>query len=569
MACAAGFVLALATALSQAGEVAPFSCTLPEGYQPFTAVAGDPDAWEAASADQVARFFVEHRLLESLGAKAELVARDQRVNFWQARFGRLEGFSAEEWKGVWGGLPEAAGFTVRYPREKQAMAAVERIGIVHDHFIHFVWEGPAAGLPAALACAESFRVPDAWIPAPPPSVDVYRGMAPGTEARSYPWRLDVQLDLVPWAQSGVIEVRVRATPAHAGGALPSAEAWRLPNGALSLTTAPGEMKYRLDPLGEPANLANWGIGVSPMSDLAACDAIWLAIPDPGPGRFLPPAWTLEATHPGHMVLVGPNGAKPVFDEVKQYSATSFAAVPAGRSWPFFLAGRFEERLHAGIVWKLRKDAKTLTPDQPVAAIARLHAALRAWMPSVPARLSIVSFPGIGDRVLPGLIVLDENREWFSQPMDATLSGLTRRTWLARLVGASCFGVELRGSGNGAPVLENALAEYAAFRLLEAADWKKDAAALRGFWTKSEAAAGPLPMPLTLLPLEDVLGSQRILTAGALFWTQLEADTERKGLDEILRKALAANRAWSTQDLTSAAPQPVSRIESLLYSIPKQ
>lgn len=568
MACAAGLFFALLSALSQEVAGARFQCTLPEGYLAFTPVAGQPAAWESSSADKKARFQVQYFELETPGAQAELVARDLRSRL-KASFGQLPGFALTEWKGDWGGLPAAAGHTLRYQREQLDMAAIDRIAIVHDQLVHLNWEGPASGLPQALTCAASFRVPDEWIPQPPPALDVHRGSAPGTEAQDFPWRLEVSVNLVAWSKSGVIEVRVRALPRSAGGALPEAAAWRLPNAALTLTTKPGEVEYRLDPLGAPENLAQWGIAVSAMSDLAACDAIWLAIPDPGAGNFLPPAWSLEATHAAHMVLVGPDGAKPVFDEVKEYSTTRFGAVPAGRSWPFFLAGRFEERLHAGIVWKLRKDAKTLTPDQPVAAISRLHAALRAWMPGLPARLGMASFPGIGDRILPGLIVLDENRDWFSQPMDAQLGGLSRRTWMARLVAASCFGVELRGSGNGAPVLENALAEYAAARLLEAADWKQDAEALRAWWAKSEAAAGPLPMPLTLLPVEDVLGSQRILTAGAQFWSQLEAELGRQRLDEILRQALAAGRPWSTRELTATSPQSAGRIEALLYTIPQQ
>lgn len=579
MACAAGLLLALAPALCQdAGEV-PFGCTLPEGYRAFAAVPGAAEEWEAASADGTARFLIQHFLLESPGARADLVARDLGRQVWRAQFGGLEGFDLSEWQGGWGGLPHAAGHTVRYVQDKRAMAVVERIGIVHDHLVHFTWEGPASGLSDALTCAGGFRVPDAWIPLPPPAKDVHRGSAPGSEALTFPWSLEVALDLVAWTERGVIEVAVRAEPITVGGAPPEADAWRLPLQAISLLGKPGEVRYRLDPKGDPDQLAIWGILVSPQNDLAACDAAWLAAPDPGPGHFLPPAWTLEATHPGHLVVVGPNLAKTVFDEVSQRSQTRFATVPAARSWPFFLAGRFEDRLHAGIVLKLRKDAKALTADLPVAALARLQSVLQAWMPGFQPRASVVSFPGAGDRVLPGLYVLDETREWFSQPMDSLLGTLTRRSWLARMAAASCFGVELRGSGNGAPVLENALAEYAAARLLEAADWQKDAEALRAWWNQSEQTAGELPMPLTLLPPEDVLGSQRILTAGARFWTNAEKRCGRTELDGILRQVLAAGQPWNTEDLVSAGSalgkNAASRsalqsfFEQQLYAIPPE
>ncbi len=581
MACAAGLILALASALPQdPAGAADFQCVLPEGYAAFQRVPGAGATWDAAAKDGKSRFQVQYFELEVPGARAELVARDLRQRVWDASFGRQTEYSAVPWQGVWGGLPDSAGHTVRYWHDAVRMAALERIGIVHDRLVHFSWEGPEGGLQAALTCAESFRVPDAWIPAPPPAVDLHRGLAPGSEARAFPWQLLVRVDLVAWIERGVIEVNVRAEPLADDAAPPDPGSWRLPAGAVTLPGAAGEANYRLDPQGVPEALGVWGIARSPQDDLAACDAAWLAAPDPGPGRFLPPAWTLEIEHAGHLIVVGPDPAKPDFDETTRRARTRFAAVPAGRSWPFFLAGRFDERLHAGTVWKLRKDAKALTPDLPVAALARLQGHLGGWMPGFQRRASLASFPGIGDRVLPGLIVLDENREWFAQPMDGMLGGLTRRTWLARLVAASCFGVELRGSGSGAPVLENALAEYAAARLLDAAGWQQDAAALRAWWRQAEESAGPLPLPLSLLPPEDVLGSQRILTAGARFWQQVETEwSSRAKLDEVLQQAVRAGRPWSTQDLVHALaafgadPAAIARIQSgiegILYAIPTQ
>jgi len=580
MACAAGLILALASALIQdPAGAADFQCVLPEGYAAFQRVPGAGATWDAAARDAKSRFQVQYFELEVPGARAELVARDLRQRVWDASFGRQTGYGAFAWQGVWGGLPDSAGHTVRYTRDAVKMAALERIGIVHDRLVHFSWEGPEGGLQAALTCAESFRVPDAWIPAPPPAVDLHRGLAPGSEARPFPWSLAVKVDLAAWQERGVIEVSVRAASVEPGGALPAAGAWRLPDAASALPGAEGEARYRLDPQGGEAGLARWGIARSPQDDLAACDAAWVAAPDPGPGRFLPPAWTLEVEHAGHVFVAGPDPARPVFDEAAQRARTRFAAVPAGRSWPFFLAGRFDERLHAGTVWKLRKDAKALTPDLPVAALARLQGQLSTWMPGFQRRASLVSFPGIGDRVLPGLIVLDESREWFAQPMDSPLGGLTRRIWLARMVAASCFGVELRGSGNGAPVLENALAEYAAARLLEGAGWKQDAESLRAWWSQAEAQAGPLPLPLSLLPPEDVLGSQRILTAGARFWMQLEtAWATRAKLDAVLQQAVRSGRPWSTQDLVASLAASggdaadIARIqagiEGILYAIPQ-
>jgi hypothetical protein len=550
MAFAAVLLLACPPAtLQQAGGI-PFVCAPPDGYAAFAPVAGQTEAWESANAAG-ARILVQRFQLESPGARADLVARESRESVWKANFSLLDGFAIEEFAGDWGGIPAAAGHTVRYVRDARAMAVLERIAVTGDRLVLFTWEGAADGLAGALVSAVSFQVPDAWIPPPAPTFDATHGLASGSAARAFPWRLAVRVDLVAWIAEGGMEVSVRAEPAD--GAPDAPLAWLLPPGARALDAASGEALYRLEPAGRPEALVPWGIAVSSQGDLGACDAGWVAVPDPGPGNWLPPEWTLEIAHPGHWSVLGPDAAQGSFDAAAQCARTRFAPVRAGSAWPFFLAGRFEKRLHGGIVWHLRLDAQAITPDEPVLALAKLQRALHDWLPATAGAWTLVSFPGLGDRALPGLFVLDETRGWFAEPADGRLGVLGRRAWLARLAASSCFGVRLRGSGSGAPVMEVALAEYAAARLLERAGWTQDAVELRAGWKTAEEALGALPVPVTLLPSEDVFGAGRILTRGARAWSAVESRCGREAFDQILADAAARGTAWSTQDLLAALP----------------
>ena len=81
-----------------------------------------------AARDGKSRFQVQYFELEGPGAKADLVARDLRTRVWDASFGRQTGYGAFAWQGVWGGLPDAAGHTVRYARDAVKMSVASAVG---------------------------------------------------------------------------------------------------------------------------------------------------------------------------------------------------------------------------------------------------------------------------------------------------------------------------------------------------------------------------------------------------------------------------------------------------------
>lgn len=567
MAALAALLPSLALALAQQPGGAPFECGLPEGYAPFAAVPDQEQAWEASSS--ASRFLVRRFQLESAGARAGAVLRRLREQAWGPAALAVSEIAFEDWSGGWGGVPETAGHTVRYVLDGRRMAVVERVAVLRDTLVHFLWDGPETRLAEALAVAASFRVPDAWIPPPPPDRDPHRGVAPGSEARALPWRLEVRLDFLTHRESGELEVAVRAIAEPEQGSW-DAPAWRLPPGAVDLgSDAAGFRRYLLRPSADAFQpFLAWGLRSSPQGDLAAFDAGWLAVPETPPGAWLPPGWSLEAHHPGHQGFVGPAAWTTATQLGEQGAVTRIGPVPAARCWPYFVSGRFQPRRVQDLTWRLRLDAKAIVPDEAAAALLALDRAADAWL-GAPADggWTLVSFPGAGDRVLAGLFVLDEDRDWFSQPADAALAGLPRRALLARLVAARRFGAQLRGSGHAAPVLEAALAEWAAARILDAAGFAADAAALRTFWESTEAAAGPLDRPLALLPASELHAAGRLLTAGARFWSALEARVGRAALDAALRGFAAAGAPWSTQDLeralAAAAPADAAALREFL------
>ena len=567
MAFLAALLPPLALALAQQAGDPPFRCTLPLDYGAFVLVAGQEQAWESLHERGGARCLVQRFQLDASGARADSVLQSLRQQAWGTASLLVGELSFTAWEGDWGGVPETAGHTVRYRLEGRALAMVERVAVIGDQLVHFLWEGPVESVEVGLAAAASFRVPDAWIPPPPPDRDLHRGVAPKSETLPLPWTLEIQLDFLSRREQGDLEVGVRAHPVASGSEPPTTPEWVLPAGAVDLgSDRDGFRRYRLSGSGDPFQpLLGWGMRYSDQGDLAALDTDrWLAVPRMPPGNWGRPGWLLEALHPGHQSLLGPAGWTQTTELGDQGARTRIGPVPAGRCWPFFLSGRFQKRQTVGVNWHLRLDAKAIVADAAVATLHKLMDAANAWLgvAEVP-QWTVVSFPGLGDRALPQIFVLDEQREWFQKPADGRLGSWNRRAWLARLVASSRFGAQLHGSGSAAPVLENALSEWAAARLLDAAGFTAEAKELRAAWDEAELAAGALPRPLSQMPAEEVLASARLLSAGARFWTALEQTVGRETLDRTLRAFLAAGVPWTTQQLERAlaAEDPV-RAETL-------
>ncbi|MDA1260601.1 MAG: hypothetical protein O3A20_08250, partial [Planctomycetota bacterium] len=408
----------LAFAAAQQTGDPPFTCALPQGYSAFAPVSGRSEAWESKTEAGDARFLVERFLLDGYGAHADSVLRDLKQRAWGTTALEAEEISFTAWSGQWGGVPEIAGHTVNYKKEgKQPGAVVERVAVVGEQMIHFLWDGPATRIAEGLDTADRFRIPDVWIPAPAVDRDLHRGLAPGSEALALPWALEIRLDFVSRRDQGDLDVAVRAKPVAEGGRIPARAEWNLPPGAIDLgTDEDGFIRYRLSASADPNQpLFAWSLLYSPQGDLAAFDPIWLALPAEPPGRWLPPSWSLEARHPGHVELLGPTEWMHKHELEEQGALTQVGPVPAGLCWPFFVSGRFQKRQQSGTTWYLRLDAKAIVPDEAVAALHRLVKAADAWL-GVPGdgAWTVVSFPRAGDRVLPGLFVLDEEQEWFAK-----------------------------------------------------------------------------------------------------------------------------------------------------------
>jgi len=566
---AALLVLAAAAPAPQAEASAPpFRMTLPDGWAEFHRVESPAaEAWESRRDD--ARMLVRRFLLEAPGARPEAVAREVRNGLWRSL---LEGVEHEvrPWRGAWAG-GEAAGHRIAYRHRDRAMVVLERFRVLGDVLLQATWEGPAAEAEAAEAALATFLPGPSWAPAPLPRRDPDRGRRPGSLARPFPGGLEVRARWRPAVpdRPAELEVRVRreADAEPEAGTLP----WLFPEGADVLESGPLEVRYRLV-LSPEAPVASWGLAPDRNGGLAALDAGWLAVPDPGPGAVAPPAWRLVLLHPAHFTAFGPDGAvASELDPGGEEFRTEPVVVGADRLWPGFLVGRYAEREGAPIPTRLRLDAQAVLPDEAPRLLGRLAAARRDWL-GVPAPAVVVSHPGLGDRVFGDVVVLDETRGWWDAPADGSLDGEPRVVHAARLLMQQVFGGRLHGDGTAAPFLEASLAEWAAARLLERAGDSAAARRLRESWRAREGLAGPLPMPLSLLGPADLFGPRRLLTAGPLLWEAVAARVGGEDFEAWLAERARSGGRWDTADLEAGlgrlAPQEDWRafLDARLYSV---
>ena len=528
----------------------PFELPLPEGYLPFQQDDPTSQSWVSRRADDLGMFKVERFTVTSPGANQDSTAAEVQA-FWQRNLASMES-SVQAWTGEWLERP-AAGADIRYTREGKSIGVLERMLLIDTQLIHALWEGPEGQKPAARAALHALTVPNEWIPLPPPETDIYRGIGQHGAPAPFPGSLRLHVDLSGMDSQQVMVVDV-IWDAPEGM---TTDGWVLPPAAQEMKSAePGPLavRYRLRiddnaGAGSPYGMTRPAIG----HGLAALNANWVAVPNvllEANAGYQPPAWTLRISYAANLQVFSFGEGQRVFDEETGLLQSTLPSFAAGSAWPYFLVSAVEPRKEAGVTWSLRKDAKATSPETPIRGLIRLDKVLRAWMPHAPARPHLTSYPGTGDRAMPGLLVLDENERWFDGPLDATRDGLTRRVWLARAVAAGTFGAGLRGVGTGAPILEGALSEYAAWRLLEE-EWAEDAAALQASWVKREQEMGALPVPLSMMPPQDAFGARRLQSRGPLVWQAIERKAGRVKLDAVLDAKLAAGLPWTTRDLKAA------------------
>lgn len=556
----------------QAPAAAPFEFELPEGYSPFAPREGRADSWAAARTVGGAQFVVDHFLLEHAGAFPGTVAEMRRQHFWtqdlQGREHRIE-----PWTGDWAD-EEAAGSDILFETETGSRALFERLLVLGDHLILASWEGPADARETGLEGLASFRVPPEWRPAPAEDFDEGRGLVPA--AMLVPWedRLEVTLDLSELG-ADALAVALRLVPRTPTGEpllweLPRSPLVEVPAGSIEARPADGRLlvepdadgSYRLGyrillEAAEAEQLLGLGLYAQPNA-VAFVDPGWLATPRPPaapdgrPARWLPPAWELAVRLPvPYQAVSWADAGSEAFDEDSGSLEFAFPALPAGRGWPFLLVSRFREEEAAGRELWLRLGSPSSAFDGPARFLDLLSETLAEWLPAADEEWRLATWPASGSRALPGLVLLDELEGWLVEPVDAEWRGHSRRVGLARQIAVRPFGLQLRGAGSGAAFLESSLAEYTAWRLLESAGRTADAEALRRWWERREAEAGPLRQPLSTVPRSDLEGPQRLLSRGALVWLAIEQRAGRKTLDAVLNGFLERGTPWTTEDLRQA------------------
>jgi len=553
-------LVSLVLASAQQAPSLPFEFDLPNGYGAFEESVEGPSSWVSTRKDEGASFRVRHFSLGAMGAIPSAVAKDIRDRMWAPRLKGIE-HEFEAWTGLVDGV-DAAGWDIRYQADRKQMTILQRIAIQGDSLTMLVWEGPLAGHDGASALLDGFQIPEPWLSIPAPETDIYRGLGPSAVAPKFPGSLDIDVFLHAFAADAYFTVRMTYTP----GLAPIASqdfSWLLPQGAIEQEQEDDlggrRIVYRI-PMDEASGLGgSFGITRLEGQEFSALNPLWLALPSPAAAmaNVQAPAWRLNITHLANLEAISTSTVRRRFDEATKAIVTEFAGLEAGIAWPFFLIGDYELRQTAGRNWHLRLNSNASLEEDSMREVVRLHKVLDQWMPGADSTWTVASFPWIGDRVMPGLLVLDEQLNWFNSPVDGILDGLTRRTALARLLCQEPFGARLHGRGSAALFLESSLAEYSAWRLLEAAGNQDDADALLAHWIARENQAGKLPQPLSMLEIGDLYGPRRLLSFGPLVWRAIEQNCGRDAFDAILQKQLQTSTSWTTQDLETAlkAAQP--------------
>jgi hypothetical protein len=541
-------------AWAQQPVATPFELELPAGFEEFThtdaGLQSGVEVWTASRKDGQANLQVMHQWLGAVGAIAESVAANQRQGQWLPLLGQRE-HTMEAWTGVIDTI-HAAGTEIRYDQGATPMMIIERIAIQGDSMTVLLWEGLTAGADDARKALDTFLMPQEWIPAPPPEVDIYRGLGPHGAAQPFPGSFTIRAQVV--AEKANEELRLEVDLTYVPSVVPVASGelqWQLPPGAGQLPVDENlggrRIAYSLPITGQ----GDHGLIRINRESFSALDALWLAVPSflvESKTGYQPPAWTLEVIHPPHVLCLGPVMEAQQFSERLGKRITSFKKVEAGKAWPYFLVGAYKRQQTEGLNWHLRLDSKAKLTQDSVQELLRLRKVLDQWLPGASQDWTVASFNYTGDRVLPNLLVLDEDKDWFQAPVDAKLQDLSRRVTLARLLCQERFGTRLQGLGSAKQFLDSSLAEFATWRLLQQSDNQSDADELIAWWHTREQLLGKLPMPLSLLDTSDLFGAQRLLSFGPLVWVAIEEKLGREPMDAMLRFLLASPRSWSTLDL---------------------
>ena len=536
----------------------PFTMDLPESYGAFETDPQRAGTWSATRADDLGKVSVGRFDLGVPGAQLDAVLEDIANRQWRPSLANLPEASLERWSGTLSGLP-AGGWEITYRYNESMMAVTQQVAITGNYLILMDWSGPAAGREGMKPYLQSLQLPPDWLPEPTPTVDPARGLS-GDLHSPFPGTLSIALDLRNLEEEERIDVLVTY---HGGAAAESSEEepqaldWRLPPAARRLEANPGDgpfdVRYQLN-IGESHNYGNaYGITRLPGDSFAALDPLWIALPMTlvqSEELYAPPAWSLTVYHSAHLRCMTAQPVLTNFQEDTGIMTSAMTQLEAGQAWPFLVMAQYQQRREQDGTWWLRLDAKARTPKEALKARRALVETAQELWGEVP-EFTLASFPYVGDRVLPGLLLLDEQRGWFDKPIDGQLDDAPRLVQLARLIAQQRFGARLRGEGTAAQFLERSLAEFATVRLLEQVEWP-DAAEmaeeLRQSWREREESAGQLPLPLSLIPVDDLYGARRLLSFGPLVWAEIEARMGQEAFDHMLRERTAAPSRWSCADL---------------------
>ncbi|MFT7517583.1 MAG: hypothetical protein ACI84O_001378 [Myxococcota bacterium] len=515
-----------------------FEIELPSYFGEFTVNADA--SFSAKSTQPLAAVKVSRFEIGASGAFLDSVLKDIRQRQWQPFTKTYPALSIKDWRGKVSML-DGGGFEVAF----NGSTILQRIAIKETLMVVISWEAPSTYAEQGRECLNSFVIPRQWLSTQLATSDMYQGNGPRGIAQQYPGTLAINVSLKNINSSKMMDFEV----VFIGDDNAPEFKWQLPDFAVNVSELiNGGIHYQLAANDiQDANSAN-GIFRFSENDVTAFDPLWLALPAfDSDIEYTSPAWQLKLEYAPHLIAVSAPMQKVELNESARYKESLTQIVPAGKSWPFFAVANYRSTVTNDFKWFLRLDSKSKLPGSNISELLRLDRKLSDKLGAHHLPFTVASFPYSGDRLFSGLLILDEDRGWFDYPSDSHLDDVSRRVLLARSLCQYRFGIECLGQGSAKLFLTSSLAEYLSYELLLSAGYDHEASLILKYWQLKEQQSGPLPQALSLLDVNDLYGSRRLLSFGSLVWRDIALRLGAEDFNKLCRK-IYTMPGYSASDL---------------------
>ena len=516
------------SAILQQGS--PFEIELPPYVEPLREVS--PANWQATGNNPETNLVIQKFDIGAEGAYLESVVEDIRKKMWLPLEEKGE-LQIEKWEGFIGGL-EAKGFKILFKNN----TILQRVALFDRSLILATWESATKSEIDGEKCLDSLKVPKEWTKKISREKDIYFGLGANGPKKNFPGELKILMDF-----SNSEEIKVNIEFVDDSQSLKAKETlWDVPPFAKNISIKNKSISYSLPTIQIRDNDSPTGIFRPTPNEFFSSNPFWVATPKIDKQLFKPPTWSLKVMHAPHLAIPSGQNHSRTFEEVSRQAIYQSRPFTNNTHWPFFALANYRLIETENLNWYLRLDSKSMLPKEAVTEIIRLDKWLNKYLGEHKLNFTIASFPHIGNRTLPHLIILDEADGWFDEPTDSFLNNTSRRTLLAQLLCEYRFGVESTAVGTAKMFLTRSLAEYLSYKLITQLGYTKDANLLKKSWVKNEENSKKLSTALSLLDKDDLYGARRLLSYGALVWMEIEKMLGKENFQSLLQKTYTRGEA---------------------------